>query len=109
MQLAVIKALNKKGCAAFLSGDLSEKSLDTMRVHLHITEDYPATYIMQGAQDILVPKNTHADVLVKALREKDVTYEYDVYRKVNHGCGLCVGGEAEGWFDNAVEFWKENI
>lgn len=109
LQFAIIHGLNKRGCGAFLSGDVSQKSLDTMRVHKHLTSDYPATYIMQGDYDVLVPKKTHADVLVKGLKENNVTYKYDVYHNVNHGCGLCVGGAAEGWIDNALAFWKEQM
>ncbi len=109
VQYAVIHGLNKRGCGAFLSGDVSSKSLDTMRVHKHVSNDFPATYVMQGDYDILVPKKTHADVLVKTLKENNVKVKYDVYHKVNHGCGLCVGGAAEGWIDNAIAFWKEQM
>lgn len=106
VQYAIIHGLNKRGCGTFLSGDVSQKGLDTMRVHKHITKDYPATYVMQGDYDILVPKKTHADVLVKTLNENGIKNEYDVYHNVNHGCGLCVGGNAEGWIDKAIAFWK---
>lgn len=109
MQLAVVHQLNKKGCGAFLSGDVSQRALDTMRVHKHITKDYPATYVIQGDQDILVPKNTHSDVLVKALKENGVTCKYEVFHKLNHGFGLCNGGPAEGWLDSAIGFWNAQL
>lgn len=35
--------------------------------------------------------------------------EFHVYKGLRHGFGLGIGTVAEGWLDDAVEFWKQQM
>jgi len=90
---------------ALIGEDATQEQIDFASVHKHVTADYPDTYIWCGAADSVVPpKNT--ELMVEALKMAGVPHKCDVYPGVDHGVGLATGLAAEGWIDNAVEYWK---
>ena len=90
---------------ALIGENATREQIDFASVHLHVTADYPDTYIWCGAADSLVPpKNT--ELMAQALKAAGVPYRCDVFPGVDHGVGLATGIAAEGWIDRAVEFWQ---
>ncbi len=87
----------------------TKKKRESLCVQNWITEDYPPTYMFAGGQDVLVPASHHTDVMAEALEEKKVPYLYHKYFRVPHGIGLGVGTKAEGWLDEAIDFWQKQI
>jgi dipeptidyl aminopeptidase/acylaminoacyl peptidase len=46
---------------------------------------------------------------VNALKTLGIDAEFHAYPNLGHGFGLGIGTSAEGWFDEAVAFWKKHI
>jgi acetyl esterase/lipase len=46
---------------------------------------------------------------VENLRNAGVEVEYRRYRNAGHGFGLGVGTDADGWIEDAVQFWGKHI
>ena len=74
-----------------------------------ITEGYPPTYMFTGDDDILVRAGSHTDVLAKAFKKNHVRYCYQQFYRVPHGVGIGKGTNAEGWLNEAVDFWKASV
>ena len=90
---------------ALIGVNATKEQIDFASVHLHVTADYPDTYIWCGADDSLVPpKNT--ELMAEALKTAGVPYKCDVFPGVDHGVGLATGLSAEGWIDRAIAFWQ---
>ena len=87
----------------------TKENRESLCVQNWITEDYPPVYMYAGGRDIIVPANAHTDVLHKALQEHGVPHIYQKFFRIPHGIGLGVGSEADGWLDEAVEFWELQV
>ena len=65
--------------------------------------------MIQGDSDFIVPHTYNSEVMVKALQENNIKYKYRLCKKLNHGCGLGIGTDAEGWVEEAVAFWQSQF
>lgn len=71
-----------------------------------IESDYPDTFIWASSGDTDVDKTKNADVMVEKLKENGIRYQYNEYTTIDHGTCLSIGTEAEGWLQEALEFFK---
>ena len=85
------------------------KNRDSICVQNYVTDSYPATYMFAGGNDVLVISHSHTDVLEKALNEHNVIHKYEKFFGVPHGIGLGERTSAEGWLEEALDFWNNNI
>ena len=46
---------------------------------------------------------------INAMKAKGIDVEFHKYPDLGHGFGLGIGTSAEGWIDDAIEFWKKYI
>ena len=46
---------------------------------------------------------------ISQIKRNGTNTEIEVFEGLSHGFGLGEKTQAEGWIDNAVEFWKENM
>lgn len=77
-------------------------------VESQVTENYPASYLWQFDADNTVPiENTR--VMVEALDSKKVKYKYRTFPGTIHGAGLGADTPAEGWLDEALDFFTEQL
>ena len=94
----------------FLGKDASKEAEEKTSVEKHVWEGYPKTYIWCGTADTEVDnRNTHE--MVKSLEEKGIEHKCHIFENVKHGVGPGTGTPAEGWIEEAVDFWlneKEN-
>ncbi len=81
------------------------KGREILDVKNYIEDDYPPTFMYSGSWDVLVPASRHADVFESALKTHNVKHVYEKYFGVPHGIGLGLHTKAEGWLNNAVDFW----
>ena len=83
-----------------------DKSLiEKYSVELNVTEKFPATYIWHCEEDKgVVPTNSIN--LVKALISKGINVKHRSIKGNAHGWGVGKGTPAQGWLDEAVEFWQ---
>lgn len=76
-------------------------------IELHITNDYPPTYIWCGDADTDVsPENTR--LMSEALKKEQVVCQCEIFKDVVHGVGPGTGTSAEGWIEHAAKFWLRN-
>jgi len=74
-------------------------------VHLHVTKNYPPTYIWCGDADATVPpENTRA--MAAALEQAGVAHQCRIFPGLDHGIGLASETCAEHWLEEAVAFWQ---
>lgn len=77
-------------------------------VEQQVTANYPPTFLWWGSADGTVdPDNSR--MLLAALREKGVPCAHREYPGVDHGVGIGKGLKCEGWFEEAVAFWKSQM
>ena len=103
--ISMVQGITHLGSKNALIGEnATEEEIAFASVNLHVTEDYPPTYLWCGDSDQLVPpKNT--ELMAEALKTAGVPFKCDIFPDVDHGVGLATGIAAEGWIDRAVEFW----
>ena len=85
--------------------EMSEREReDFTSLDLHVTAEYPRTYLWAGDIDSIVPAE-NSRRMARALAAAGVPYRFDLFEGVDHGFGPATGTSAEGWIDRAVEFW----
>lgn len=89
-----------------LGNNATEKEKSEICVQNNVTKSYPATYLIHGNKDFVVPHKQNAEIMVDALKKNSVPHKYKLCRGLNHGFGLGVGTSAEGWVTEAIGFWK---
>lgn len=77
-------------------------------VHTNIDASFPPTFVWCGNADQTVPM-TNTELLRDALEKNRIPYRCHIYEGVDHGVGPGRGTEAEGWIDDAVSFWKQQL
>ena len=77
----------------------------------YITPDYPPTYHWYGKNDMTLKTMCSAQgpVLEKALARNHVTHIYHVYDDAPHAVAAGKDTDAEGWLNEAVAFWEEQV
>ena len=78
----------------------------------YITPDYPPTYHWYGRNDLTLTTmcwSAQGPVLEKALNRNGVAHIYHVYRDAPHAVAAGKGTDAEGWLNEAVAFWEEQV
>jgi acetyl esterase/lipase len=70
--------------------------------------DFPPTFITVSEDDPIANAGG-VDARVRNLKNAGVEVKYRKYKRAGHGFGLGVGTEAEGWVEEAVEFWKNQL
>ena len=87
-----------------LGKNATKEMIDMASVNLHVHPEYPDTYIWCGTADELVdPENTR--MMKRELDKYGIRNRCDIFDDVIHGVGPATGTNAEGWIDNAVDFW----
>ncbi|MDE6608529.1 MAG: alpha/beta hydrolase [Lachnospiraceae bacterium] len=73
-----------------------------------VTGDEPPTYACVGTSDGIAYFRTMEE-RIRQIQEQGTNAGIEVFDGLPHGFGLGEGTAAEGWFDNAVRFWEENM
>ncbi len=68
----------------------------------------PPTYACVGTSDGIASYRTMKD-RIDRIKANGTEAEIDIFDGLPHGFGLGEGTDAEGWIDNAVQFWEEQI
>jgi len=101
-------ALN--GVASFGGRELPKPSTVVIAYtgHTSFSENYPPTFITVSEDDRIVNASV-VDRRVQNLRSAGIEVEYRKYHNANHGFGLGVGTDAEGWIEYAIKFWENHL
>jgi predicted esterase len=68
----------------------------------------PPTYACVGTSDGIAGYRTMED-RINRIKENGTEAEIDIFNGLPHGFGLGEGTIAEGWIDNAVQFWEKQM
>ena len=73
-----------------------------------VTGQEPPTYACVGTSDGIAPYQT-VENYIKRIQANGTNAKIQVFDGLRHGFGLGEGTVAEGWIDEAVRFWEENM
>ena len=73
-----------------------------------VTGTEPPTYSAVGTSDGIASYRT-MERRIQAIRANGTDAEIEIFNGLPHGFGLGIGTVAEGWLDNAVDFWERNM
>ena len=66
------------------------------------------TYVCVGANDGIASWRT-MQYRLQQLAEMGIPTEFHVYEGLGHGFGIGIGTAAEGWVNDAIKFWENNM
>ena len=73
-----------------------------------VTGYEPPTYSAVGTNDGIASWRT-MERRIDAIKSNGTDAEIDIFEGLPHGFGIGTGTSAEGWINNAVDFWKRQI
>ncbi len=102
--------LGSYGTAAFGETDYPKPGAVIMQYTglSEVTGAEPPTYSCVGTSDGIAYYGTMEE-RISRIQAQGTNAEIEVFDGLPHGFGLGEGTVAEGWFDNAVDFWEENM
>lgn len=102
--------LGTYGPAAFGGDDLPRPGTVVMQYTGlgEYSEEDPPTYACVGDRDGIAPWQI-MKARLDAMRADGIPTEFHRYPGMGHGFGLGTGTSAEGWLDDAVDFWEQQM
>ena len=102
--------LGSYGTAAFGEKDLPQAGAVIMQYtgHSEYSESDPPTYACVGENDGIANWRT-MEARLNRLNELGIPTEFHHYEGLRHGFGLGTGTVAEGWINDAVNFWENQM
>ena len=102
--------LGSYGTAAFGKKDLPQAGVVIMQYtgHNKYSESDPPTYACVGENDGIANWCT-MEARLNRLNELGIPTEFHHYEGLRHGFGLGTGTVAEGWINDAVNFWENQM
>lgn len=76
--------------------------------HTSYSENDPPTYVCVGTSDGIASWRT-MQARLDAMSALGIPTEFHAYEGLPHGFGLGTGTVAEGWINDAVEFWEKQM
>lgn len=103
-------AIGSHGPAAFGGQPLPKPSVVVMAYtsHAEVTASEPPTFVVVGEHDGIAPPAS-MEARVNALRRLGTPVEFHIYSGVAHGFGTGQGTHAQGWIEQATQFWQQHI
>ena len=103
----VISFENEQHEDSFTSLTGGDESLrNTLSIDLHVTADYPKTFVWACDDDDLLPPS-NALRMYQALENAGVEVMYKAYPTGGHGCATGVGTSASSWMDEMIKFMND--
>lgn len=102
--------LGSYGTTAFGEKDLPQAGAVIMQYtgYSEYSESDPPTYACVGESDGIANWRT-MEARLNRLSELGISTEFHHYKGLSHGFGLGTGTVAEGWIDDAVDFWETQM
>jgi hypothetical protein len=98
------------GVAAYRGDEIPRPGTVVMAYtgHTDFTKSDRPTFAVVGDKDGTASAST-MERRVNLMRSAGIDVEFHVYQNVGHGFGLGIGTKAEGWLEDAVQFWENHI
>ena len=102
--------LGTYGTYAFGGDDLPQAGTVVMQYtgHSEYSESDPPTFVCVGKGDGIANWKT-MEARIDAMKDVGIPTQFHAYEGLGHGFGLGTGTIAEGWIDEAVAFWEEQM
>lgn len=102
--------LGSYGAEAFGGGDLPRPGAVIMQYTglSEYSESDPPTYACVGDRDGIANWRV-MQARIEAMQQAGIDTEFHVYSGLGHGFGLGTGTSAEGWINDAVAFWEQQM
>lgn len=102
--------IGSNGAAAYGGDEIPRPSTVVMAYtgHSDFTNSDPPTFAVVGERDGIASPST-MERRVNSMQRAGIPVEFHVYPNVGHGFGLGTGTNAEGWLDDAVRFWEDQM
>ena len=102
--------LGSYGAEAFGGGNLPRPGAVIMQYTglSEYSESDPPTYACVGDQDGIANRRV-MQARLETMQQAGIDTEFHVYSGLGHGFGLGIGTSAEGWIDDAVAFWEQQM
>ena len=102
--------LGSYGAEAFGGGDLPRPGAVIMQYTglSEYSESDPPTYACVGDRDGIANWRV-MQARLEAMQQAGIDTEFHVYSGLGHGFGLGTGTSAEGWINDAVSFWEQQM
>ena len=102
--------LGSYGTAAFGEDDYPAPASVIMQYTglSEVTGNEPPTYACVGTNDGIASYRS-VENYIRRIKNNGTDTEIEVFDGLQHGFGLGEGTVAEGWIDNAVDFWERNM
>ena len=102
--------LSSYGTAAFGEKDLPQAGAVIMQYtgYSEYSENDPPTYACVGENDGIANWRT-METRLNRLSKLGIPTEFHHYKGLSHGFGLGTGTVAEGWINDAVDFWETQM
>lgn len=103
-------SIGSHGTAAFGGKPLPKPSAVVMAYtgHAEVTASEPPTFVVVGEHDGIAPPAA-MEARVRALRRIGTPVEFHTYPEVAHGFGTGQGTSAQGWIEQATQFWQQQL
>ena len=73
-----------------------------------VTGNEPPTYACVGTRDGIASYRSMENY-ISGIQADGTDARIEVFDRLGHGFGLGEGTVAEGWINNAVDFWEQNM
>ena len=102
--------LGSYGAEAFGGGNLPRPGAVIMQYTglSEYSESDPPTYACVGDRDGIANWRV-MQARLEAMQQAGIDTEFHVYSGLGHGFGLGTGTSAEGWINDAVAFWEQQM
>ena len=99
--------IGSNGVAAYGGDSIPKPCVVVMQYtgHSHYTPNDPPTFAVVGENDGIASPAV-MERRINNLRGNGVDVEFHRYPNVGHGFGLGIETSAEGWINNAIQFWE---
>ena len=101
--------IGSNGTAAYGSDNLPRPCVVVIQYtgHSYYTKNDPPTFAIVGENDGIASPAV-MERRIRNLRNVGIDTEFYRYGNVGHGFGLGIGTSAEGWINNAIQFWEKH-
>lgn len=102
--------LGSYGTDYFINKDYPKPSTVIMQYTSlsEVTGNEPPTYSVVGTNDGIADYRIMQE-RTNRIRRNGTEAKIEIFEGLSHGFGLGEGTKAQGWIDNAVKFWEENM
>lgn len=101
---------NRQVLSSYVGLDIPQADAVIMQYtgYNYVSKDDAPTYACVGTHDYIADDRM-MERRLKALQNYGIPTEFHRYKGLGHGFGLGTGTVAQGWIDDAIVFWKNQI